>query len=363
MTAPPIASNPRFKLGRVLMAGSGGGPEEAIEVFCSLLEEALERAEAGGGEGKKGPPGGEDLDGALAEYEYGNALFRAAVRREELEGGEDADSKKPAGDGGGDKKPAAAGDGTGEPASKKARTGDEGRPGKAGASEDLSLGLRAMESSLCPVMEYYHAGDDAPREDGVGGLHDWARDQISRAMTSIGDVHTHKGRHGEAVDWYSRARPYAEASWEARREMLSGGGGTGGGSRPAVDDLRAQRRLVELDAVVCEAMLSCPRGEDIAVLDDDEDNGGEGTAAASTTTTTTTTRRLICRARDRIDFAAGHYESARLGMEELIERYGRMKGGSATSAAKGLDDEGKDIGYAVMLVVGAGNRLEEERSA
>ncbi|EJK51417.1 hypothetical protein THAOC_29411 [Thalassiosira oceanica] len=114
-------------------------------------------------------------------------------------------------------------------------------------------------------------------------------------------------------------------------------------------------------------MLSCPRGEDIAVLGDDDDDDddddveeeyGEGKTDKAASKQT---RRLICRAGDRLDFAAGHYESARLGMEELIARYGRMKGGAG--AVDGLDDEGKDIGYAVMLVVGAGNRLEEERSA
>ncbi|EJK58763.1 hypothetical protein THAOC_21090, partial [Thalassiosira oceanica] len=104
----------------------------------------------------------------------------------------------------------------------------------------------------------------------------------------------------------------------------------------------------------------CPvrGGEDIAVLDDDEEEDGEGSTDKAASKQT---RRLICRAGDRLDFAAGHYESAKLGMEELIARYGRMKGDAG--AVEGLDDEGKDIGYAVMLVVGAGNRLEEERSA
>ncbi|EJK71352.1 hypothetical protein THAOC_07223, partial [Thalassiosira oceanica] len=127
--APPIASHPRFKLGRVLMAGSGGGPEEAIDVFCALLEEAIERASRAAGNEGDGPPG-KSLDAALAEYEYGNALFRAAVRREEDDGGENAVSKNPRG-----KMPAAVGDGTEEPASKKARTGDEGLSGKAVALE------------------------------------------------------------------------------------------------------------------------------------------------------------------------------------------------------------------------------------
>ncbi|EJK46214.1 hypothetical protein THAOC_35128 [Thalassiosira oceanica] len=334
--APPIASHPRFKLGRVLMAGSGGGPEEAIDVFCALLEEAVERASRAVGNEGDGPPG-DGLDAALAEYEYGNALFRAAVRREEDDGGENADSKKPAAD--------PVEDGGKEAASERSP------PSASSGDEDLALGLRAMESSLCPVMEYYHGGDGG-KEDG--GLRGWARDQIVRAMTSVGDGHSHGGRHGEAADWYVRARPYAEASWEARRGRLEGGAAT-----LAVEDLRAQRRLVELDAVVCEAMLSCPRGEDIAVLDDDEEE--EDSEGTTDKTASTQTRRLICMAGDRLDFAAGHYESARLGMEELIARYGRMKGG--TGAVEGLDDEGKDIGYAVMLVVGAGNRLEEERSA
>ena len=363
--APPIASHPRFRLGRALMGGSGGGPEEAVDVFCALLEEAVERrAREASSEARKGPGGelagpatSEDegpLDGALAEYEYGNALFRAAVRREEDGSDVEVDSKPAAAAEPGGKR-AAAGDGTAEgPASKRARTA--GKSPTSDDDEDLTLGLRAMESSLCPVMEYYHgsAGDEGSSGE-EGDLRGWARDQIARAMTSVGDVHSHEGRHGEAVDWYCRARPYAESSWEARKGKLGGGSLT-------VEDLRAQRRLVELDAEICEAMLSCPSGEDIAVFDDDDDDDEEGDDADGQTTSAPT-RRLVCRAGDRLDFAAGHYDSARTGMEELIARYGRMKGVGAASAVEGLDDEGKDIGYAVMLVVGAGNRLEEERSA
>merc|ERR1712238_270186 len=97
----------------------------------------------------------------------------------------------------------------------------------------------------------------------------------------------------------------------------------------------------ELDALICEEILSCPKGEDI--VSDKNESSANGT--------------VIVKSKDRLEFANSHYESARLGLEELMVRYGKMK------AAENLDltKEGGDISFAVMLVVGTGNKLADER--
>ncbi|EJK58760.1 hypothetical protein THAOC_21087 [Thalassiosira oceanica] len=70
-------------------------------------------------------------------------------------------------------------------------------------------------------------------------------------MTSVGDVHSHGGRHGEAADWYVRARPYAEASWEARRGTRRRRGDVGRRGPAGAEEARgARRRGLRGDAVL-----------------------------------------------------------------------------------------------------------------
>ena len=72
-----ISDHPRFKLARALLTGQGGegdvksegNPAAAIDIFAALLEEC------------RSAHGAKSLNAALCQFEYGNALFRAAVRR------------------------------------------------------------------------------------------------------------------------------------------------------------------------------------------------------------------------------------------------------------------------------------------
>ena len=92
MTIISIATDPRFKLARSLLVGqcfndtsnkedgdddvttlksssSSSPQEEAITIFAALLEECIKiNGETG-------------YNTALCQFEYGNALFRAVVRR------------------------------------------------------------------------------------------------------------------------------------------------------------------------------------------------------------------------------------------------------------------------------------------
>jgi hypothetical protein len=102
-----ITSDARFRLARTLMTSGGGGGgtinsnssssdslEGAIEIFASLLEECRNRH------------GETSLIAALCYYEYGNALFRAVVRRKPSLDIEE-EKKNDHDDCEGDKKPAA----------------------------------------------------------------------------------------------------------------------------------------------------------------------------------------------------------------------------------------------------------------
>ena len=88
--AAAITEDPRFQLARALVSGQtggddahavdqsarGGGPEAAVGIFATLLE----LCEARDGTGPST---------ALCQYEYGNALFRAVVRRSEASPSDD----------------------------------------------------------------------------------------------------------------------------------------------------------------------------------------------------------------------------------------------------------------------------------
>jgi hypothetical protein len=121
-----IAADPRFRLARALLSGQcdswdiddGGGAvavvdggksstspspqDEAIEIFAALLGES------------RAAFGDASPDAALCQFEYGNALFRAAVRRRPLlpskeEEEEEENNEGRRGDGDDDdRKPAAA---------------------------------------------------------------------------------------------------------------------------------------------------------------------------------------------------------------------------------------------------------------
>ena len=100
---------------------------------------------------------------------------------------------------------------------------------------------------------------------------------------------------------------------------------------------------IEAYALVAEALLTCPDGED-AVACHPVDDSDDGSRAV-----------VLVMAKDRLDFARGHYELAREGLEDVLCRYARM-----AAAKMDLGNEKQDIGYLVMTMVGVGNMISEQ---
>jgi septum formation topological specificity factor MinE len=115
-------------------------------------------------------------------------------------------------------------------------------------------------------------------------------------------------------------------------------------------------------ALISEALLLCPEDEDVVChhSDEDENDGnpalkakgmhGENVSAQRTKGT------VLVKAKDRVEYAQSYYDMARVGLEEVLCRYGKM-------AASKVDvgNEKEDIGYLVMSVVGVGNSLSEQQ--
>ena len=229
-------------------------------------------------------------------------------------------------------------------------------------------------------------------------------DQLPRVLRCIGDLHSYRGMHGNAVDFYVRSMQYRERAWERWEEGRRRGTTsttttttttTNGQEEMKVDDdddggdattnptttesfaslldgLRRKRHLVEAYALVAEELLASPEGEDVIArrpdddVDDDydDDEGGierDSTVAVAMAATGATRGRettvILAKAEDRLDYARGHYEMAREGLEDLLCQYARM----ATTANHNTDlyNEKEDIGYLVMTVVSVGMTIDE----
>jgi hypothetical protein len=134
-----------------------------------------------------------------------------------------------------------------------------------------------------------------------------------------------------------------------------------------LEGLRLRRHLVEAYALVAEELLACPDGEDVVARlpdddddDDDDDGGGEGNgldsaaAAAAAEGARMPREVVLAKAEDRLDYARGHYDMAREGLEDVLCRYA----GLAAAGVVDLGSEKEDIGYLVMTVVGVGNSID-----
>jgi hypothetical protein len=245
--------------------------------------------------------------------------------------------------------------------------------------------------------------NDAVRPDGGGEeervRRSWAAGQLPRVLRCIGDLRSHRMEHGVAVDAYVRSMRYREESWDrwkeeekeeeeeeeerrrrgVRRQRSRGDGGkeddgdSSDAAASSLEGLRRRRHLVEAYALVAEELLACPDGEDVVARrpdnddgdgdgdgdGDDIDGGGEGggldsaaAAAAAAEGARMPREVVLAKAEDRLDYARGHYDMAREGLEDVLCRYAGL-------AAAGVDlgSEKEDIGYLVMTVVGVGNTI------
>lgn len=344
-----ITSDARFRLARSLMTSGGGGGttnnnnssdslEGAIDIFASLLEETRTTC------------GETSLTAALCYYEYGNALFRAVVRRKPLDSEHEKreEDRKPAA------KPSAStarkrsldDDNAKEPdpavSNKKARMDNNNDDDEDdNDKDDIDLALDMLSTSFS-IFDWHSTDDDdntktEPDQEGK----QYSLSQIPRVLSTIGDIHSYCGKYGDAVDAYCRALPYRENAAEERQQAK------GKGESLSVDDLKGQRLLVETYALVAEALLACKEGEDVVCVNDEENEEDDKKSGKNTE------GKVLVAAKDRIDFAKSHYDTAREKLQDIVYQMGKM------AAAKiDLGDEKKDIGYLVMMLVGIGNTLE-----
>ena len=295
--------------------------EGAIDIFASLLEECRRSS------------GETSVDAALCHYEYGNALFRAVVRRTEQSGGSDEVNGKD-----GDKKPAAkppivteavksATTTTGKrslsdnsamqsdsvPSNKKAKTTENIENNQDdddnSDEEDVSLALEMLSTSF-GIFDW-HVSDATATTTATATEEEreFALTQIPRVLNCIGDIHSHRKQFGNAVDAYCRALPYRENA--SKKKHPATNNNEEGGGCLSVEELTCQRQLVETYALVAEALLACKEGEDVVCIDDEEEDDDAGLKKDEKKSI------VLVSARDRIEFAQSHYETAKEKLQDI----------------------------------------------
>ncbi len=396
-----ISADPRFRLARSLLLLSSkcgendsskevhnddnedGGIEAAIDIFAALLEES------------RTTHGENSLNAALCQFEYGNALFRAAVRRTPLDtnNGDDTSDSKPAANLESQREIIAAAavkrsatnynDHDSIPTPTKrlkiesadslahgntACSKDDGPTTEAGDNDedDMALAFEMMDASWSILLS--HATNESPNRDRQPILDDtsrenqrWAEEQIPRVLRCIGDLYFFREEFADAVDIYLRAMQYREVAWNRLKQFHSRNGAREDNESMTLEELQCHRLLVETYALIAEALLLCPNDEDVICHHNDEDENeaksalkGEVTHRESAAHSSKGT--VLVKARDRVEYAQSYYDMARVGLEEVICQYGKM-------AASNIDlgNEKEDIGYLVMSVVGVGNSLSEQQ--
>jgi hypothetical protein len=396
-----ISADPRFRLARSLLLTSKSGEndsnkkvrdeededegiEAAIDIFAALLEES------------RTTHGENSLNAALCQFEYGNALFRAAVRRTPLDknDGDDNNVKRSPldGDDTSDSKPAAKLEVESKreviaaAAAKQVATNDHDRvsistPTKRlkietadplaegntvcskddglttetddNDEDDVALAFEMMDASWSILLS--HATNESPNSNRQRILDDtsrenqrWAEEQIPRVLRCIGDLYFFREEFADAVDIYLRAMQYREEAWNRLKQFYSRNGARQDNESLTLEELQCHRLLVETYALTAEALLLCPNDEDVICHHSDEDENEEKSESSKGT--------VLVKAKDRVAYAQSYYDMARVGLEEVICQYGKM-------AASNIDlgNEKEDIGYLVMSVVGVGNSLSEQQ--
>eukprot|EP00804_Cyclotella_cryptica_P031245 CCRYP_011066-RA/>CCRYP_011066-RA protein AED:0.02 eAED:0.02 QI:141/1/1/1/1/1/2/1040/369 len=349
-----IATDPRFILARKLI--TSGSPASAIDIFAALHENCCHTL------------GDDSLGAALCQYEYGNALFRSALR--DAENGEDGVEGGDEHDGDEDKKPAAKlsdaerqREVMAAAAEKRARGHDDVEKKSTDFSnkrikienvsentdrkendavkqdnvedangDDVSLALEMMESSFNILYSRVEAAKTlTTNSEGSIAItneqNEWALDQIPRILICIGDVHSFRKQHGNAVDAYCRALPYREERWKNMKNLEENV------SSFSIEQLQCHRRLLEVYTLVAEALLACPDGHDAVC-----ENDGKP--------------MILVKAAERMDFIHSYYELARKELEDLLYRMGKMIAAQVDIAA-----EKSDICVLVEMVTGVGLEL------
>ncbi|KAL7465348.1 hypothetical protein ACHAXS_005674 [Conticribra weissflogii] len=377
MSSPTkISQDPRFKLARSLLssddASGKSGPEAAIDIFATLLEECRKRF------------GETSLDAALCQYEYGNALFRAFLRTSPLDGDDFVEDTKPAA---GESK---ADEAAGKKRKNQPNESEETTQGSTSCKtlkrerlksdeetsvengradedlidhtesrdkdeDDVDLALEMMETSFA-IFESHVSNDHGKlgETNNSNISEQWVSGQLPRILVGIADVHSFRENYGNAVDAYCRALPYREKAWDEMKKSKKQE------DLLTVEHLKCQRHLVETYALIAETLLNCPNGEDVICYYDEEkggeDNDDQKLPAKSLheSIEEEVSSSVLVKAEERVNFARSHYEMAREGLEEIVYRMGKM-----AAARKELGDEKEDICYLVTMLVGLANGLTD----
>ena len=229
---PIVVRDPRFAAGRQTI-----GTPTSVDLFALLLEQTRAKF------------GAESLETAPAYYEYGNALFRVAQRRNQPEDeGEHVAAlpkqqestssgtsnsraaaaaaaerrakqqqqvSSPADGDEDQKKPAAATTKDSGNGNEQNADDDQQKKKSAAAVEDADvvLALEMMETAYAILDRA--ANDDADDDQKYA---DWVRDQLPRVLTGLGDVQSALQRHADAAYAYLHAREHRQEALQAALE-------------------------------------------------------------------------------------------------------------------------------------------------
>ena len=293
-----ISIDPRFILARKLI--TSGSPDNAIEIFANLLENCREKL------------GEDSFDAALCQYEYGNALFRAVLQKQDADAGEEGDED----DG---RKPPAKSDGerqreimaaaaekrfgteaSPEPSKKRAKTEIDSKDAKekdndeneTEEEEDVELALEMIETAIHILLEKLASASEINDKSTITDAQkEWSLNQIPRFLICLGDLFAFREEHGNAVDAYIRALSYREDKWKELKES----------NEPLqIEQLSCRRLYIEACTLVAEALLACPDGDDVVCEGKDE----------------TVTYAM---AAEKIEFALSWFEVARRELDDLCK--------------------------------------------
>jgi len=184
-------------------------------------------------------------------------------------------------------------------------------------SDNGALALEMMENAFA----IYDLNVNNEEGSEPSPYRDWMGHQIPRVLTGIGDVLEFQGKHGDAVDAFTRAIPYRERQLDSCKQLNT------------LTELKCQRLLTESFVLVCEALLRCPKDQDVR---------------------TTETGDVLVKANERADFVRGYYDKARDELQETVFLMAKI-------AASGTDmgTEKEDICFLSTMLMAVGQDLAE----
>ena len=151
------------------------------------------------------------------------------------------------------------------------------------ADDDVQLALEYMETAWS-ILDQYSENPSSYDKN----YNSWAKEQIPRFLTGIGDVLSAMKRHADATDAYLRALGH-------RQKHLSEF--TSSNDEASLDFLQCRRRLVETNVLIAEELLACPPEQDVV---------------------TTESKDVLVSAAERVDYARRYHDKAQDELQETV---------------------------------------------